>query len=440
MSTGSAGTPLGGDDFAALMDALRPFETRPHVAVAVSGGGDSMALCLLALEWAQRRQGRVSALTVDHGLRPEAAAEARQVGHWLETRGSDHCILRWDGIKPVSGVQAAARDARYRLMTAWCRDAGVLHLLLAHNLEDQAETFLMRLQRGSGAAGLAAMAAVVETPSVRLLRPLLGTARDRLRATLRARRQEWIEDPSNDDPGFARIRLRRAFPALAGAGISAAGLAAAARRLAEVRVVIEDAVSALLAGCCTVHAAGYAEVDGGTLAAAPHEVSLQALERLLIGIGGKAYAPRRERLARLHRGLAAGRPATLGGCRIVPLHGRLLVCREGRHAPAPIPVAAGDSVTWDGRFFVRLAGNPGDGASLAPLGRDGWRDVIAQRPDLRGHTIPAAVRPSLPALRDADGITAVWHLGFEREGAHVRFAEVAFRPLNSISGSGFSLA
>lgn len=168
------------------MAAFDPFEASPEIAVAVSGGRDSMALALLAAGWAAARGGRVVALTVDHGLRPEAADEAHRVGGWLAARGIAHQILTWNGPHPARGVQAAARMARYRLLEGWCAERAILHLLLGHQRDDQAETVHMRAERQSGGVGLAGMPAVRETARLRLLRPLLGFPRRRLAATLRA--------------------------------------------------------------------------------------------------------------------------------------------------------------------------------------------------------------------------------------------------------------
>ncbi|MEE8213792.1 MAG: tRNA lysidine(34) synthetase TilS, partial [Alphaproteobacteria bacterium] len=183
---GDGTAPLSDDAFERMMDGLGPFEARPHVAVAVSGGADSLCLTVLANRWAERRGGDITALTVDHGLRPEAGEETRRLGLWLDALSIDHRVLPWTGPKPLTGVQAAARRARYDLMNSWCREAGVLHLLLAHTRDDQAETLLLRLTAGSGADGLAAMSAIRETPDVRLLRPFLEVPKTVLVATLGA--------------------------------------------------------------------------------------------------------------------------------------------------------------------------------------------------------------------------------------------------------------
>ena len=442
-------TPLSAAEFGRLMAAVGPFEARPGLAVALSGGADSMALAVLADAWARRRGGRLTALTVDHGLRPASAAEARRVSRWMLRLGVAHRVLSWHGAKPVAGVQAAARAARYRLMTAWCREAGVLHLLLAHHLQDQAETFLLRLAHGSGGDGLAAMAAVVETPAVRLVRPLLGTAPERLRETLRRRRQEWIEDPSNQDPAYARTRVRRLLPGLGAAGLGVPRLAAAAARLGHARGALEVATQALLAGSCAVHPAGFARVDGAVLAAAPAEIALRALARIIACIGGAMHAPSRQKLERVHAAVVGQtRPSsrTLGGCRIVAAGAALLVCREARHRPEPVPAVAGSEVVWDRRFVIELAADRGGAdpvARIARLGRRGWSQVVAERPELRACALPPAVRPSLPALWDGAGVAAVPHVGYVRDaagGPPMIVARVAFRPLSPLSPMGFFLA
>ncbi len=192
------------------MAPFGPFETNPDLAVAVSGGRDSLSLAVLAKEWAADRGGRAIALIVDHGLRVEAADEARATARLLARQGLDSVVLCWDGPKPMTGLQEAAREARYRLLRQACRERGILHLLVAHHADDQDETIAMRAARASGPDGLAGMAALVEWAEVRLLRPLLAVRRARLTATLAARGIAWIDDPSNADPRFERARLRLA--------------------------------------------------------------------------------------------------------------------------------------------------------------------------------------------------------------------------------------
>jgi tRNA(Ile)-lysidine synthase len=284
-----------------------------------------MALVRLAAAWARARRGKVTALTVDHGLRADSAAEARQVGRWCRKLGVAHAVLPWEGSKPATGIQAAARAMRYRLLEDWCAAQCVLHLLVAHHADDQAETIALRRERGSGEDGLAGMAAVVETRRIRILRPLLLVPKARLVATLVRAHQGWIEDPSNRDPRFARARLRVGVPVRREA-------AHGARRRAR-----ETRVAALLASA-EVHPSGWAEAQVAALTAAGPAIGRRALARLLQCVGGADYPPATEKLDALWRALAEGRLAqarTLAFCRIQARGDRLVVAREPGRAGAP---------------------------------------------------------------------------------------------------------
>jgi len=429
-----AASPLGAAEFAALMARLGPYESRPRVAVAVSGGADSLALALLAQDWVRAAGGTLTALTVDHRLRPAAAAEAAQVAAWLGARGVDHAILRPDEPPAPKNLQAAARALRYRLLEEWCRRAGVLHLLVAHTLEDQAETLLLRLARGSGLEGLAGMAAVAEHAACRLLRPLLEVPHARLQASLRAAGQDWIEDPSNRDPAYARVRLRQAEAVLGEAGLDAARLAATAARLGRARAALEASVARLLARSALIHPAGFVRLDAAALKAAPEEVGLRALAALLALAGGAPYPPRLERLERLYRQLpdAIGAGRTLGGCRILPRQGRVLICREPEAVAPPVATVPGREVHWDGRFCLYLPAAAPAGLIFGALG--------AGRLGAGG--LPAAVRAGLPALRDDRSVAAVPALGYVREGfgaGWLAAATLSFRPSRPLSGAGFTV-
>ena len=453
----AAGAPVTAAAFARRMAALGPFEPAPRLAVAVSGGADSLALAVLARDWVRDRGGTLAALTVDHGLRPEAAAEARQVGRILAGLGLAQRILQWRGPKPGANVQAAARAARYELLTAACRRAGVLHLLLAHHLDDQAETLLLRLGRGSGLDGLAAMAPIAELPELRLLRPLLDLPKARLVATLMRRKLPWIEDPSNADPAHARVRLRRLMPALAAEGLTAARLAAAAGSLGRARGALDLEVGRTLARTAWVHPSGHAELDPDALCAAPREVGLRALARLLTTVGGLAYPPRLARLERLYDRLAAGtlgRGATLGGCRLMAQraprpgrtggsggHARIVLVREAGRAES-VAVGPGDRFRWDGRFAVAVSRRaPSGGLRLGPLGGPGWRAVKGRIDPAVSGPLPAAARLALPALSDARGVLAVPHLDYVRPGtAALTMLRCAFLPASRLTGSAFTVA
>jgi tRNA(Ile)-lysidine synthase len=434
---------LSDDEFQTRLDRLGPFEARPLLAVAVSGGADSLALTLLADRWARRRGGGVVALTVDHRLRAEAAGEARQVAAWLKARGIPHRTLVWDGPRPGRGVQAAARAARYGLLEGWCREHGCLHLFTAHHQEDQAETFWLRLARGSGVDGLAAMSGETPRAGCRILRPLLDVAPARLRAVLAATGQAWIEDPSNENTDYARVRVRGGRALLATEGLSGERVAATVARLGRARVALESATAQLLGRAVRLHPAGFAWVDAAALAAAPAELGLRGLAAVVATVGGEDYPPRLSGLERLYGeivGAGLGRGRTLGGCRVAPGRQGVLVCREAVALQAPTPAPGGAIVIWDGRFRAMLASDVPEGLMLGALGGDGRRLPAALQARLA--MLPGPVRTGLPALRRGRRLVAVPALEPPANGPGATrnaIIRVWFRPLRPLSPAGFTV-
>lgn len=434
-------SPVSDDDFERRIARFAPFERAPHLAIAVSGGADSLALALLADRWACARGGRVTALTVDHGLRADSGAEAAQVGRWLAARGIAHEVIAWTGEKPATGVQAAARAARRELLAGFCRAKRILHLLLAHQADDQAETFVLRLTAESGDLGLSGMSALVELDDVRVLRPLLDVPHLRLEATLRAAAQPWVEDPSNRNPRFARTALRP-MPGGTAAALDAAGGFARARRRHE------REVAAFLARAAAIFPGGWIELDPELLLAAPEEIAREAVLRAVMTVGGQAYPPRRERLHRLVTALRQGDLSggrTLGGCRIARRRGRVVVAREPAAVGPDRPITSPGTYFWDGRFALQMAEsapeNQEPALRLAALGeRVGLARLFPGKP-LKEHDIPAMARSVLPALWDLEGVVDVPHLSYRRRRADADSVEVVsavFRPRHVLAGAGFA--
>ena len=430
--------PVGEGEFAARMAAFAPFEAAPRLAVGVSGGPDSLALTMLADRWARARGGAVLGVTVDHGLRPEAAAEAAQVGIWLARRAIAHRVVVWPGPKPQSGVQAAARAARRALLTACCRREGILHLLLAHQEDDQAETLVMRLAAGSGPDGLAGIPALAESAALRVLRPLLDIPRARLAATLRAAGQAWIDDPANRNARFSRSRVRSLLS-------EGSKVAAPAIGFGRERAEREAQTAALLARSASVFPDGWATLEAAAFARADAELGRRALARVLMCIGGQAYPPPAAGLGRLHDAirhgdLAGGR--TLAGCRVLPRGQKLMIVRESAAIAAPQAVGGPGEYGWDGRFLLSLAGRiVPPGAAIRALGDTGWRDLPDQAKALRSLSVPPPVRATLPALYDLEGVVQVPHLTYRRKGVDpdsVTVVSAAFRPRHVLAGAGFA--
>lgn len=386
-----------------------------RVAVAVSGGADSVALALLLARWARPNNITVHALTVDHCLRDAAADEARQVARWMSAAKIPHTTLQWDEGRAYRGrpgsAQGAARDARYALMLNWCAENETSHLFLAHHADDQAETFLLRLSRGSGVDGLAAMAPLSERGSVLLARPLLGLSKTRLATFCEEIGQPWIDDPSNQNEAYARVRFRASREVLEREGLSTERLLATADHMRRARAALDHYVAALLRDACAWDACGVGRVSLPALIAAPEEIGLRALAAILQIASGQVYRPRFDRLQRLYESLRSGpwRDATLHGVLLQRGGETLTVIREAAQIGEEQRLRAGARVLWDGRFEVGVTGFP---PAREFRVRRLTREDMSQLEGLA--ETPSRVRETLPALFDSAGLAAIPVLNYIR--------------------------
>jgi tRNA(Ile)-lysidine synthase len=326
-------SPIAAAEATTLFDDL---SSAPALILAVSGGPDSTALLVLAARWraALRKGPALVAVTVDHGLRPESAREAQAVKRLCARLGVRHRTLRWSGAKPATGLQEAARAMRYRLLAAAARDAGAVHVLTGHTRDDQAETVLIRMARGSGLTGLGGMGRQTKIEGVTIVRPLLDRPKAQLIATLAAVGISFADDPSNRDPRFTRARLRGLLPALAEEGLDAGRLSVLARRLRRADETIEVAVDA---AAQALSDAPWTDGDAVAIDAAqfgrlPAEVALRLLGRAIAACGdeGPVQLGKLEALYDAFRdALTRGEPArlrrTLAGASVALVGGRLIV-------------------------------------------------------------------------------------------------------------------
>ncbi len=361
------------------------------MGLALSGGGDSQALAVLAAAWARPRGVALRAASVDHRLRAEATDEIALAARTCAALGIPHSTLVWEASPGTGNLQAAARRARQDLLGAWAVAAGLDYVALGHTRDDQAETVLLRLARGSGVDGLAGMAPLRAAGGITWLRPLLQVDRAALRAVLREAGVTWADDPGNADSRFHRVRARHLLAETATLGLDAETLAETAERMAAARHVLRAAA--------VEAAARIARVDRGdvllaadALATLPSETRWRLLAQALCAVGGQVYRPRLKALRRIEAALAEGRGATLHGCLIRPFRRpdpHIRVMREpaavaGCTAPAPGP--------WDGRWQVTGPDMPG--ARTACLGPAG----LALRPDWRKAGLPHAAVLASPAV------------------------------------------
>jgi len=412
--------------FFATMAAISGFETSPTLAIAVSGGADSMALLLLAQDWVKENGGSIVALTVDHGLRPGSAAEALQVQGWCKTLGIAHHILTWSPPALASAIPMQAREARYRLMSDWCCAHHILHLLTAHHQGDQAETLLLRTARGSFIDGLACMAPVKPLHGIRLLRPLLSTSRLQLESFLLERNQPWLEDPTNRNLDYTRNLLRHKLPT---AKVEQASQLA--NEFAKYRNLLECKLANKLTNGTSIFPEAYVAIALSLFKTLPPECALRALSHLIVTLTGQDYPPRTEKLERLYEEImsdAITKRRAFSGLIFAyqQKEGQLLVTREPNATEPPLAIKAQEKRLWDRRFWVTADKD----CELRPLGADGLKLLGATRLDL-----PKAVLVTLPSFWRLEELLAVPHIQYGPKGKY----RAAFRPAKPLAGAAFSV-
>jgi tRNA(Ile)-lysidine synthase len=389
--------PVDADRLVGLIrDGLPEGET---IGVALSGGGDSTALLHLCLA----AGFRVEAVTVDHRLRAESADEASAVGAWCRALGVRHEVRVWEHGAVQGNLMDAARRARMGLICDWAKERKIGVIALGHTRDDQAETFLMGLGRAAGIAGLSGMRRGWDQGDIRCHRPLLGAGREELRDWLRERGIGWIDDPTNEDDRFARVKARKALAALEPLGITVERLAEVAGHLAQVQAALAAQVQAA-AERWVEERAGALRIDAGFWAE-PMEVQRQVVVAALMWLTGAGYAPRAGEVERFRMALAGGRDATLAGCRA--RKGWLM--REPRAVGAPVPVGG----VWDARWEVS-----GPSGEVRALGGEGLRQV----PGWREAGLPREVLTVTPGVWQGEvllaaplaGVSAGWQARLRR--------------------------
>ncbi|MEO1282782.1 MAG: tRNA lysidine(34) synthetase TilS [Pseudomonadota bacterium] len=433
-----AAKPIGHDERDRVFEAL----AGRHLALCVSGGIDSMALMHLACDWMLSHwperiaSGWLTVLTVDHGLREAATAEAKFVCREAGVLGLPHHTLVWEGRKPNTRVQEAARDARRRLLAEFVGRTASNEtqptLVMAHHADDQAETFLMRLARGSGIDGLVGMQPIDQislavTADGRLLspvslaRPLLSVSRERLQATLSAYGGRHIDDPSNSDDRFERVRTRKALGELGKLGVDVDAIALSMRRLADARGFVSgERVKALAFTNCSADERlnfrnGLFGTCGFRRFATPENrfAGVRILRALLEAFGGSAREPSLADVEALFDWVLVSPPSarTLGGCKIEVLGGdaqQIRVFREGKGEGLPSTrLVHGEYTLWDGlRFKVDVSEPAVSGCVVEPLGAVGWAELRRQVPELETLKMPAAAMGTMPVVRRKQALWA----------------------------------
>jgi len=382
-----------------LTEVRAQFHAAPpaRLGIAVSGGGDSVALMHILSRCFEPGSVELFAATVDHGLRAEAAQEAEAVDKLATKLGIRHTTLKWEGWDKSGNLQDQARRARYQLLADWAKSNEIAILALGHTADDQAETVLMRLSRSSGVTGLSAMPVRRTVWGVTVFRPLLGITRAELRAYLQKHDMQWLDDPSNTDLRFDRIKMRQALEVLEPLGLTARALADVALNMSQAREALDWYSFLAARDSVTIHG-GDVVLDLQKFRTLPDEIARRLLVRVIVWIGGADYAPRRATLVAALNAVRMGKPVTLAGCRAFRQGQRMWICREFNAVRRNR--CASDAV-WDGRWRLRHATDQAK-YELRPLGRRGlmhcpnWRDT--------GH--PHAALTASPSVWHGDDLVA----------------------------------
>ena len=362
-----------------------------QIGVAVSGGSDSMALLHL---FHRAFPGKVSAVTVDHGLRAEAAVEAAGVAAFCGRHSIPHTILHWQGPEPVGNLMDQARRARLSLIAAWAKAAGITHVLLGHTADDQAESFLMNLGRKAGLDGLSGMRSRWDEQGIRWMRPFLHVHRQDLRDYLTGQGIQWIDDPSNENDRFTRVKARQVLKSLAPLGITAETLAQSVTHLAAARQALNWALYQAL-DQSAAEQAGALSLPNRDYRRLMPDLQRRALVAMIGWMTGGGYTPREAQLFRLGIALDQSTDATLAGLRFQHRQDRLHITREPRAVMGPVPIGQ----VWDHRW--RVIGPPGPNLEIRALGAAG----LALCPTWRDHGPRAALIVS-PAIWSGDRLVA----------------------------------
>ncbi len=389
--------PVDGRDLQTRLRAAFAPEPPDNLGVAVSGGGDSVALLHLLAEWSRDGGPQLHAVTVDHGLRPEAAAEADAVAAMCRTLGVPHDTLRWLGWDRTGNLMDAARRARIRLIADGARAQGIAAVALGHTMDDQAETFLMRLARGSGVDGLSAMTPRRQSDGIAWMRPLLTVRRDELRHYLTSRNVGWADDPTNDDDRFDRIRMRKALTVLEPLGITPDRIADTVHLMSMARDALKGAALRVVKADGD-EICGAVRMDRDALLAEPLETGLRILADGVRWVSSADYRPRLDALESAYANVTRQRKHTLAGCILTSDDTKIWIRREPK---AVDNMASPTDRAWDTRW--RLSGRHAPDLAIRALGPEGlrqaktWRstgiprDTLIVTPGIwRGETLVAA--------------------------------------------------
>ena len=411
-----------------LLDEDKP---PPSFAIAVSGGADSMALALLCREWSKTKKVKLTALIVNHGLRAESLTEVKQVKAWLGKRKIDAVILT--GKQPLvkgAGLQERAREYRYRLLIDWCKKNNVSHLLLAHHADDQRETILMRLVRGSGVDGMAGMYPSSTREGIKLLRPLLTIPKRDLVAYLQLKKQQWIEDPTNQSKAHTRNRLREVNAVLEEEGLTPERLQLVHANFARTSNYLHLQTCEFLNEHARFSDWGYAALHWNKLHSLHEEILLRTLKKIVSYVNADAVEIRIDEVLHLLERVTSPefKGATLGHVEFIPsIKNNLIYAIKERKHMSSVILERGGEATFDGRYHFTLSKKaPHARYIVAPLGA--YYKALPKNIIKKHQALPKKLLSVLPALFHLEEMACQPHID-ERTDAMTKKLSVQYLPL-----------
>ena len=435
--------------FFKTMNSLGPYGKNPHLAIAVSGGSDSLCLAILAKKWVDIKGGRITALNIDHGLRKSSGQESKKTLNLLKKQKIFSQCFKWElSKKPKNSVQEKAREFRYNIFEEWCYKKNIKYLLVAHHFEDQKETFIMRLNSNSNIYGLACMPKVLLKKEIKILRPLLDLKKKDIVDYLKEKKIDWIEDPSNNSLKYSRNRLRKILPKLEKKGLTDSNFKKILKRAQKERKKIESKFSFWLIKNVKIDTLGYAVVDFKNLKLLQKDDFIFIFSKLLNMISGLFYAPKSKYVYNFYKKIKSNEiinKTNLGGCHIFFFKKKMYICREifKKSRKQEINFQF-NKIIWDNRFEIEykkkffLKRELGKSVFIEQLQKDGWNEVLLKNQRIKREIkIPNKVILSLPAVKNKkNDVLYVPHLQYysnirsKREYSNMNFL---FKPRLTLS-------
>ena len=440
--------------FFKLMDLMGPFENKPHIAVGVSGGSDSMCLCLLCNKWIQKNGGRLTALILDHGLQKNQKKKYQQIQNYLNKKKITNYYFKWNSVNNSSGFQKKARDYRYKILEKWCFKKNIFHLFMGHHFDDQKETLFIRLNSNSNVYGLSCMSTITFKKEVRILRPLLEMNKEKIKNYLIKENFFWFEDKTNISNYYTRNRYRKILPDINKFGLTDKKFKKIFVQAKKNRKLFENQVLNWLVKNVEINPLGYACILIKNLSSLPQEKFIFIINRILITIAGKIYPPKTKTIINFYKKVKSKKINSffnLGGCHVffdkLNLK-KIFICREIiRKKRKLLLYTKNEKIIWDNRYeiksnkvtFIYLKKRLGNSIFIDQLKSDGWEKICLIDKNFKKNksNLPLKFIFTLPTLKNRNmNILSIPSLKYFSNRKNRKFfsnIDFHFKPILSLS-------